>query len=183
MQETHWEGEKCSIFNWQHKLYCMIYLWGACSLKQSKIIFSASCENNSKETACCEVELMLLTVWKENYRSANSHLIAGEKPGHSCSYPQVSWAFPSTLLAQKPLWQSSKKQVWPQSLAESFGNHIASVWYITVQPHNSQQHGDSSPFGNGSVTHLNQDKSGLNRIEENESEEPTATCYKNKYES
>lgn len=117
------------------------------------------CYTISKVTAGYGTELMWLTVWKKNDHCTNSHLVAGENLplGHSSSYPWLSRAFPSTLLACKPPWQSNQ----PTSMATVTGRELwephcgclihhtlatqpsTTLWLITLL--------------NVSVTHLNQD--------------------------
>lgn len=125
--------------------------------------FSCICvrpsRTNSKVTAGCGTEVIWLTVWKENIHSANSHLVAGENLplGHSSSYPWLSWAFPSTLLACKPPWQSSR----PTGMATVTGRglwepHCGCLIHHTqtTQPSTTQW---LITRVNGSVTHLDQD--------------------------
>lgn len=94
---------------------CVVDQWGSQTyfLKPDmRNSFSCICARPSlpyrKVTAGCGTEVVWLTVWKENDHSANSHLVAGENLplGHCGSYPWLPWAFPSTLLAYKPPWQS-----------------------------------------------------------------------------
>lgn len=96
---------------------CVVYQWGieAYFLRLNKRnSFSRICVRPSwpysKVAAGCGTEVMWLTVWKENDHSVNSHLVAGENLplGHCSSYPWIPWAFPSTLLACKPPWQSNQ---------------------------------------------------------------------------
>lgn len=110
-------------------------------------------------TAGCGTEFMWLTVWKENDQSANSHLVAGENLplGHCGSYPWLPWAFPSTLLANKPPWQNSE----PTGTATVTGRglwepHCGCLIHHTrtTQPSTTQW---LITRVNGSVTHLDQD--------------------------
>lgn len=101
------------------KLHCWYVGYHCCRkgyfLKLNKrTFFRCICvrpsETSSKVTAGSGTEVMWLTVWKENDHSTNSHLETGENLplGHCSSYPCLSWAFPSTLMACKPPWQSSQ---------------------------------------------------------------------------
>lgn len=143
---------------------CVAYLWGskACFLKQSKIMYhSTSCETISKITECCETELMWLTVWKENDCGTNSHLIAGKKSGHSRSYPCVSLGLSLQFLWPINLFgRATSQQAWPQSLAESSGNHTERLIHYSLTTQLSTTRWLIT-FIDGSVTHLNQDTSDV----------------------
>lgn len=134
---------------------CVAYHWGteAYFLRLNKRnSFSSICVRPSwtysKVTAGCGTELMWLTVWKENDHGANSHLVASENLplGHCNSYPHLPQAFPSTLLACKPPWQSSQ----PTGMATVTGRelwepHCGCLIHHTQTTHSPQQHSDSSP--------------------------------------
>lgn len=113
----------------------------------------------SKVTAGCGTEVVWLTVWEENDHCTNSHLEAGENLplGHCSSYLWLSGAFPSTLLACKPPWQSSQ----PTGTATVTGRglwepHCGCLIHCTqtTQPSTTQW---LITRVNGSVTHLDQD--------------------------
>lgn len=150
----------------KHHCCCVGYHWDseAYFLRLNKRnSFSCICvrpsRTYSKVTAGCGTEVMWLTVWKENDHSANSHLVAGENLplGHCSSYPWLSWAFPSTLLACKPPWQSNQ----PTGMATVTGRglwepHCGCLIHHTqtTQPSTTQW---LITRVNGSVTHLDQD--------------------------
>lgn len=128
--------------------------------------FSCICVRPSrtyrKVTAGCGTGVMWLTAWKENDHSANSHLVAGENLplGHCSSYPRLSWAFPSTLLARKPPWQSRR----PTGMAAVTGRglwepHCGCLIHHTqtTQPSTTQW---LITRVTGSVTHRDQDTRG-----------------------
>lgn len=97
-------------------------------------------------TTGCGTEVVWLTAWMEDDHYVNSHLEAGENLplGYCSSYPWLPRAFPSTPLTSKSPWQSSQ----PTSMATVTGRGLwePHCGCLIHQPHQPQQHGDSSPM-------------------------------------